>query len=351
MKRVLVIAGGTGGHIFPGLAVANALKKRGDQVSWLGSKIGMEHDLVADQFDFYSVNAFQLRGKGLQAQLLMPWRLLHAVLQAILILKKIKPDVVISFGGFVAGPGSIAAKILGIPLIIHEQNARAGLTNRWLAKIATHILAAFPDAFEKATVVGNPIREALLNLPKPLEKPQHDKLHILVLGGSRGAQALNQAMLNWLPQFDRLNDIEVRHQTGKQHYDDVQAAYAQKNLPIKTEPFIDDMAEAFAWADLLICRAGASTVTEAAAAGLPALFVPLPTAADNHQYFNAKYLVDQNAARIIAQKELVPAFLSQIVSRFIDDKDLLLAMSNAAFSAAKRDATEAIITAVEGVPY
>lgn len=346
MKKVLVIAGGTGGHIFPGLAVANALKKRGDKVSWLGSKIGMERDLISDQFDFYSVDVFQLRGKGFAAKLLMPYRLLHAVFQALAILKKIKPDTVISFGGFVAAPGSIAAKLLGIPLIIHEQNARAGLTNRMLAKVATRTLATFPGAFEKATVVGNPIREVLLHLPKPSEKTRSDKLRILVLGGSRGAQALNQAMLEWLPQFDRLNDIEVRHQTGQQNFEVVQAQYQQQSMSVRVEPFISDIAEAFAWADLLICRAGASTVTEAAAVGLPAIFVPLPTAVDNHQYFNAKYLVDQNAARIIEQNDLTPAYLSQIISRFIEDRALLLAMGEAAYHAAKRDAVDQIIQRV-----
>lgn len=352
-KKILIIAGGTGGHIFPGMAVGDALCSQGYDVTWLGSEIGMEKQWVSERFKFYSVSVYQLRGKGIKALLLLPLRLCHAVFQALFLLKKIKPSVVIAFGGFVSGPGSIAAKLLGIPLIIHEQNARAGLTNRYLSKIATITLQAFPRSF-KSTIpvrtVGNPIRESIQSLPLPAERllSHEGPLRLLILGGSLGASALNTAIVDWLSQFSRFNEIVVKHQTGKAHSETVQAAYNKQNLSVEVLPFIDDMASIWQWTDVVICRAGAITVSEVAAVGIAAIFVPMPHAVDNHQFYNADYLASQEAALVIEQKNLTPARLSNAIGKFLDDRDCILKMSSAARVLSKPEATQAIVESALG---
>ena len=279
----------------------------------------------------------------------MPMRVCSAVFQSLRLLKKIRPDVVMSFGGFVAGPGSIAAKLLHIPLIIHEQNARAGLTNRWLKKVATITLQAFPDAFthtRQGSVVGNPIRETIQRLPLPAERLflHQGSLRVLILGGSLGATALNTAMIHWLNQFAHFKEITVKHQTGKANSDAVQAAYKTAGLPVEVVPFIDDMAAMWQWTDVVICRAGAITVSEVAAVGVAAIFVPMPNAVDNHQFYNANYLASHNAAMIIEHKDLSPEQLSAAIEPFLADRNAVLAMSNAARALAKPQATADIVS-------
>ena len=351
-KKVLIIAGGTGGHIFPGLAVGDALVAQGYDVTWLGSEIGMEKELVAARFEFHAISVYQLRGKGLIALLLMPMRLCHAVFQSIRLLKKIKPDVVISFGGFVAGPGSIAAKLLRIPLIIHEQNARAGLTNRWLKKVATITLQAFPNAFnntKQGKIVGNPLRESIQSLPLPAERlfSHQGPLRVLILGGSLGATALNTVIIGWLSQFSRFNDLIVKHQTGKANADTVREAYRTLGLAVDVLPFIDDMAAVWQWADVVICRAGAITVSEVAAVGVTAIFVPMPNAVDNHQFYNADYLASKGAATIIEQKELSPKGLSEVIEPLLVNRNIVLMISNAARALAKPNATQDILSSIK----
>lgn len=351
-KKVLIISGGTGGHIFPGIAVGDALIAEGYGVTWLGSETGMEKELVATRFDFYSIPVYQLRRKGMQAWLLLPMRLCHAIWQALALFKKIKPDVVIAFGGFVAGPGSLAAKLLGIPLIIHEQNARAGLTNRYLAKIATVTLQAFPHAFKPsvaAKTVGNPVRESIQSLPLPAERlfSHEGPLRLLILGGSLGASALNTAIIHWLSQLSRCSELVVKHQTGKANSDKVQAAYAKQGLPVEVLPFIDDMASIWEWTDVVICRAGAITVSEVAAVGVAAIFVPMPHAVDNHQFYNADYLAKSGAAIVIEQDRLSPEWLSQVITPLLDNRHAILTMSNAARALSKPMATVDIVSVLE----
>lgn len=353
MKRAVILAGGTGGHIYPGLAVAEALRASGVEVSWIGSeaKMAMEKNLVPPSIPLHMISARQLRNQRFVAKLMLPIYLLHAVAQAILLLRKIKPDVCIAFGGFVSGPASIAAKCLGIPLVIHEQNARAGLTNRYLAKVAQVVLQAFPNAFSSKVTgitVGNPIREAILNLPAPAVRlaTHEGPLRILVLGGSLGALALNEAILNWVSNFSRCDEIQVTHQTGKAHGVQFQEVYEQKKLPVTVLPYIEDMPAVLSEHDLVICRAGALTVSEIAVVGIAAIFVPMPHAVDNHQFYNARYLVDESAALMIEQKDLTSIQLSLVVTPFLENRKLILNLSERARALGLRDATEQILKCV-----
>ncbi|HAI04372.1 MAG TPA: undecaprenyldiphospho-muramoylpentapeptide beta-N-acetylglucosaminyltransferase, partial [Pantoea sp.] len=275
-KRLMVMAGGTGGHVFPGLAVAHHLMEQGWQVRWLGTADRMEADLVPKHgidIDFIRISG--LRGKGVKALLLAPLRIFNAWRQARRIMKAWQPDVVLGMGGYVSGPGGLAAWSCGIPVVLHEQNGIAGLTNKWLAKIATKVLQAFPGAFPRADVVGNPVRTDVLALPLPAERlaQRSGPIRVLVIGGSQGARVLNQT----LPQVAaELGDqITLWHQTGKGGLPVVEKAYQQVGqTQHKVTEFIDDMAAAYAWADVVVCRSGALTVSEVAAAGLPAIFVP-----------------------------------------------------------------------------
>jgi UDP-N-acetylglucosamine--N-acetylmuramyl-(pentapeptide) pyrophosphoryl-undecaprenol N-acetylglucosamine transferase len=353
-KTVLIVSGGTGGHIFPALAVANALKQAGYAVIWLGSEIGMEADLVDDQFPFYTMPAFQLRGKGLLAKLKLPWRLSRAVFSALSVIHRQKPDLAIVFGGFVSPPGGLAAWLSRIPLFVQEQNARPGLANRLLSHLADAVFQAFPHTFPgsiHAETVGNPIRHALLNLPEPDRRHflLDGKLNLLVIGGSLGAQSLNHAVVEWLSQSRIADRISVWHQCGKRNIEFVRAAYRDANLLGRVEPFINDMSEALQWADLVLCRAGASTVSELAAVGVPAIFVPLPSAVDNHQFYNAKYLTDQQAGFLLEQKDLSTASLEQLIAPLLDDSEKLMAMAKAAFSCRLPNAVIDIVAAVENL--
>lgn len=304
-KRLMVMAGGTGGHVFPGLAVAHHLMAQGWQVRWLGTADRMEADLVPKhgiEIDFIRISG--LRGKGIKALIAAPLRIFNAWRQARAIMKAYKPDVVLGMGGYVSGPGGLAAWSLGIPVVLHEQNGIAGLTNKWLAKIATKVMQAFPGAFPNAEVVGNPVRTDVLALPLPQQRlaGREGPVRVLVVGGSQGARILNQTM----PQVAaKLGDsVTIWHQSGKGSQQSVEQAYAEAGQPQhKVTEFIDDMAAAYAWADVVVCRSGALTVSEIAAAGLPALFVPFQHK-DRQQYWNALPLEKAGAAKIIEQSQL-----------------------------------------------
>lgn len=344
-KRLMVMAGGTGGHVFPGLAVAHHLMAQGWQVRWLGTADRMEADLVPKngiEIDFIRISG--LRGKGIKALLLAPVRIFNAWRQARAIMKRFKPDVVLGMGGYVSGPGGLAAWSLGIPVVLHEQNGIAGLTNKWLAKIATKVMQAFPGAFANADVVGNPVRADVLALPLPQQRfaGREGPIRVLVIGGSQGARVLNQTM----PQVaERLGErITVWHQTGKGAQQSVQDAYAAVGQPQhKITEFIDDMAAAWGWADVVVCRSGALTVSEIAAAGLPAIFVPFQHK-DRQQYWNALPLEKAGAAKIFEQ----PQFTAQVIAQLLEswDRPMLLEMAQRARATAIVDATERVASAV-----
>ncbi|UEA16019.1 undecaprenyldiphospho-muramoylpentapeptide beta-N-acetylglucosaminyltransferase [Pasteurella canis] len=331
-KRLLVMAGGTGGHVFPAIAVAQCLQKQGWEICWLGTKDRMEAQLVPKHgIPIRFIQISGLRGKGIKALLAAPFAIFRAVLQARQIIKTYQPHAVLGMGGYVSGPGGIAAKLCGVPVILHEQNAVAGLTNSWLAKIAKRVLQAFPTAFPTAEVVGNPVRQDLFLQPTPDQRfaGREGKLRVLVVGGSQGARVLNHT----LPQVvEQLRDkLEVRHQVGKGAVEEVQGLYSSHATVSVTE-FIDDMAEAYAWADLVICRSGALTVCELAAVGTAAIFVPFQHK-DQQQYLNAKYLADVGAAEIIQQKELSTQTLVDLVSQV--DREKLRIMANKAKAMAR----------------
>ncbi len=348
MKRILIIAGGTGGHIFPALAVARALRGKGVDVQWLGSHVGMEGDLVAGEFPISYVSVKAIRGKSLLSKLLSPLRLLLATWQAWRIIKRLKPDVVLGMGGFVSGPGGLAARLARKPLVIHEQNAVAGLTNRALSKLAKAVLQAFPDAFPKKTAaetIGNPVRPTISNLASPAERLRNREgpLRILVLGGSQGARAINQSMMRVLSQYQHADELQIWHQTGKLDFETVQRAYRSVAIRVTVEAFIKNMAEAYGWADLMICRSGALTISEIAAVGVASILIPFPYAVDDHQYCNGSYLASAGAAEIIRQKELTDEGLAQMIRDFAQDRSRLITMAEKARALAKPEALSAII--------
>ncbi|MGV2877588.1 undecaprenyldiphospho-muramoylpentapeptide beta-N-acetylglucosaminyltransferase [Pantoea vagans] len=337
-KRLMVMAGGTGGHVFPGLAVAHHLMEQGWQVRWLGTADRMEADLVPKHgidIDFIRISG--LRGKGMKALLLAPLRIFNAWRQARRLMKAWQPDVVLGMGGYVSGPGGLAAWSCGIPVVLHEQNGIAGLTNKWLAKIATKVLQAFPGAFPAADVVGNPVRTDVLALPLPAQRlaDRHGPIRVLVIGGSQGARILNQT----LPQVAALvgDEITLWHQTGKGAQPETEKAYQQVGqTQHKVTEFIDDMAAAYAWADVVVCRSGALTVSEVAAAGLPAIFVPFQHK-DRQQYWNALPLEKAGAARIFEQPQFTAEAVADLLRHW--DRATLLTMAEQARQVAIPDAT------------
>ncbi|MEE3607896.1 undecaprenyldiphospho-muramoylpentapeptide beta-N-acetylglucosaminyltransferase [Avibacterium paragallinarum] len=326
-KRLLVMAGGTGGHVFPAIAVAQYLQAQGWEICWLGTRDRMEAQLVPKHgipIEFIQISG--LRGKGLKALLAAPFNILRAIWQARKIIKDYQPNVVLGMGGYVSGPGGVAAKLCGVPIVLHEQNAVAGLTNSWLAKIATRILQAFPNAFKNAEVVGNPVRQALFEMPNPEQRfsARSGKLNVLVVGGSQGARVLNLTLPKVVTALGE--KLRVRHQVGKNMVQEITALYPQ-GADVEVTEFIDDMAEAYGWADIVICRSGALTVCELAAVGTPAIFVPFQHK-DRQQYLNAKYLADVGAAQIIEQKDLTAEALIKRLTQL--DRPQLLAMAEKA---------------------
>ena len=346
---VMIFAGGTGGHIFPGLAVAAALRTRDVPVVWLGAEGGMETRLVPQHgiaIDTIAISG--LRGKGIGTLLRAPLRVLSAIRAAAKVLKTHRPRAVVSFGGFAAGPGGIAAVIAGIPLLVHEQNRAPGMTNRVLAIFARRVLTGFPDAFPgKETVVGNPVREVIAQLAPPRERfaGRSDTLHVLVLGGSQGARALNDAVPQALRQLQGAQ-IEVRHQCGEKMRDEALRAYKAAGVVASVEPFIADMAAAYAWADVVVCRAGALTLAEVCAAGVASVLVPLPTAVDDHQTKNAQYLAQRRAAVLLKQDAELTDRLAMTLRDLALNADKRLFMADAARSLAKPDAAERVVDAV-----
>ena len=351
---VMILAGGTGGHIFPGLAVAAALRARGVPVVWLGAEGGMETRLVPQhEIAIETIAISGVRGKGLGTLLRAPMRVLSAIRSAAAVLRRHQPRAVVSFGGFAAGPGGIAAVLAGVPLLVHEQNRAAGLTNRVLSRFAKQVMTGFPDAFPgREVVVGNPVRDVIARIAPPRERfgaRSGEALHLLVLGGSQGARALNDAV----PQALRTMagegvgaGIIVRHQCGERMRDAAVAAYANAGVDASVEPFIADMAAAYAWADLVVCRAGALTLAELCAAGVGSVLVPLPTAVDDHQTKNAQYLVERGAAVLLKQGDALAERLAGTLRTLVPDPAQRLLMAEAARSIAMTDAADRVADAV-----
>jgi UDP-N-acetylglucosamine--N-acetylmuramyl-(pentapeptide) pyrophosphoryl-undecaprenol N-acetylglucosamine transferase len=338
-KTILIMAGGTGGHVFPGLAVAQVLRERGLNVVWLGNPQGLEATLVPSYgFAIEGIQFGGVRGKGLLTKLLLPLNLLRAFAQSIRVLRKIKPDVVLGFGGYITFPAGMMAVLLGKPLILHEQNSIAGLANRVLAKVADSTLVAFPNALANAQWVGNPIRQELLALGEPQSRyaARTGRLKLLVFGGSLGAKVFNDTVPAALAQIDPALRPIVLHQTGKNNALAVEQSYAQLGVQADVREFIQDMATAYADADVVMARAGAMTVSELAAAGVASLLVPYAQAVDDHQTTNAQFLAKANAAHLMPQTELTVASLAQWLKA--QTREQLLSMATNARHLAKPDA-------------
>lgn len=347
--QILMMAAGTGGHVFPALAVAEELTRRGATIHWLGTPAGMENDLVKPVgYSFHAINMQGLRGKGLGRVVKLPGTLLAATLAAVKIIRSNQIDLVIGFGGYVTAPGGIAARMTGTPLVIHEQNAIAGMSNRYLAKLARKVLQAFEHTFGDSTkvskleTVGNPIRNAISGVAPPNQRydlSSQAPLKLLIVGGSLGAQVLNET----LPQTLALmkTPLQVRHQCGRNNEAATKGAYEAVDTSqhqVTVTPFIDDMAAAYNWADIIVCRAGALTVTEIQNVGIAAIFVPLPHAVDDHQTANAKTLTEIDAAILMPQRELTAADLAALLSSL--DRAQCLAMAERGYAQALRGASQ-----------
>lgn len=345
------MAGGTGGHVYPALSVARTLLARGCSVVWLGVPDSFEARVASAQgIPLETVHITGLRGKGVIGWLSAPWRLGWAIIDTARVFRRQRPDVALGMGGYASGPGAIVALFFRVPLVIHEQNAVAGLTNRWLEPFASRTLQAFPNTFARARTVGNPVRMGFDALPAPQTRmaTQPKKLRLLVLGGSQGALTLNQRMPEALALLPPDQRPDVRHQGGKT-VDTARAAYLSHGVSAEVTAFIDDMAGALGWADLAVCRAGASTVAELAAAGCPALLVPYPYAVDDHQTRNAAYLVDAGGAQLLQESDLTSSRLAAILSGLLSDRSRLLHMAAAARAVAWPDAAGMIASVCEEV--
>ncbi len=342
--RVLIMAGGTGGHVFPALTVAKELSMRSVSVEWLGTARGIENRLVPEaQIPLHHIEVQGLRGKGLVKLVLAPFLLLKALAQALRVLRKQRPELVLGFGGFASGPGGLAAFILRIPLLIHEQNAVAGTTNRLLSRLASKVLCAFPAAFEGAVHVGNPVRAEISALAnKAREFEPKSSFNLLILGGSLGAKAINEIMPQALANLPESLSIQVRHQTGQAHEDSTQEAYRSLNVEGEVTAFIADMASAYEWADLVICRAGALTVSEITAAGVASILIPYPHAIDDHQTKNGEWLVENGAAKMYTQASLTPENIQTLIEDLMSDPSKLNSMAERARLLALPDAANQV---------
>jgi UDP-N-acetylglucosamine--N-acetylmuramyl-(pentapeptide) pyrophosphoryl-undecaprenol N-acetylglucosamine transferase len=344
MSTLMVMAGGTGGHVYPAMAVADYLKAEGWNIVWLATEGGMENRLIAGKG--YAVPVIRMRGvrgKGLLRKLAAPLQVLLACGQSLKALRQYRPNVVLGMGGFAAFPGGLTAWLLRRPLVIHEQNSIAGLTNRVLAHFARKVLAAFPSAFgKKAELVGNPVRTDIAAIAQPAERfdGRSGPLRLLVVGGSLGAQALNEMVPLALASLPQNSRPEVIHQAGEKHIETLNENYRNAEVKAETRAFIDDMAKTYAWADLVICRAGALTIAELSAAGIASVLVPFPHAVDDHQTHNARYLSENGAAVLLPQTEMTPAKLAQLIGGF--SRDTLLAMAQRARALGKPQATATV---------
>jgi len=347
-SAVLIMAGGTGGHIFPGLAVAECLVQQGISVRWLGASGGMECQRVpAAGISLDTVEISGIRGKGMARWLVFPWHLLRAVAQAFALLGAERPACAVSFGGYAAGPGGLAAKLRGVPLLVHEQNRIPGMTNRVLAKMADKVLQAFPGTWEEklqACSVGNPVRTSVASLKPPESRlaGRSGALRLLVTGGSQGARALNRFVPSAVALISTERRPEVLHQCGKGWSDETRANYQTAGVQAEVTEFIDDMAAAYAWADLVVCRSGALTVSELAAAGIGAILVPFPHAVDDHQSKNAEFLVQAGAAELLPEVDCSAESLASCLDRLLADRGLLLEMASASRSVAIADSAQRV---------
>ena len=351
--RVMVMAGGTGGHVFPALAVASELRNRGHEVFWLGTPDSFEARTVPGydiEMQFIDIRGF--RGKGLLQKLLMPLRLMHAMWQAFRVIRFKQPGLVIGMGGFASGPGGLVARLMNKPLLIQEQNTIPGMTNRWLAKMASRVFEAFPGSFDKsvnAVVSGNPVRSELLGLPEPGKRicAHEDRPHLLVMGGSLGAQALNETLPAAMALLDENERPLIRHQAGRNKAEVTADAYQAAGVKAEVIEFIDDMAAAYKWADLIVCRSGALTVSELTAVGVASILVPFPHAVDDHQTHNASFLVDAGAAELMQQKSLTPQRLAEKLNKLLSDNAKLKTMAQAARQLAQPESAKVIANACE----
>ena len=344
----LVMAGGTGGHIFPGLAVAEALRAKGWRVHWLGAPGSMESRLVpASGFTLETIEFGGVRGKGLSTLVFLPLRLLRAFWQALQVVRRVKPNVLVGLGGYITFPGGMMGVALGKPLVLHEQNSVAGMANKVLASVADRVFTAFPNVFAKGRCVGNPLRAEFLVQAEPQDRfvGRTGPLRLLVVGGSLGARALNSVVPQALALIPEAERPTVIHQSGEKQIDELRANYAASGVTAELTPFITDTAQAFAQTDLVLCRAGASTVTELAAVGAAAVFVPFPSAVDDHQTFNARFLVDQGAGWLMPQAELTPERLADFIKTI--DRPALLQRALAAKKMQQLRATDAVVAACE----
>ncbi|QTS83756.1 UDP-N-acetylglucosamine--N-acetylmuramyl-(pentapeptide) pyrophosphoryl-undecaprenol N-acetylglucosamine transferase [Coxiella endosymbiont of Amblyomma nuttalli] len=346
------MAGGTGGHIFSALAIARALRRQGVEVHWLGTDGELEEKVVAPEFPLNRIQIKAFRGEGLLWKCLMPFRLAKALLQTYRIIYRLRPGVIFGMGSYVTGPGGLVAWLTRIPLLIHEQNSVVGLTNRMLAVISKSVMQAFPNTFPKNPKVmttGNPIRVELLNIPLPQTRfaVRQGPLRILVLGGSQGARSINQKIMRALHQYPRSHEIMIWHQTGLPDYQVIRDDYQKILIKAQVNDFIEDMASAYAWADLIVCRSGALTVSEIAAVGVASIFIPYPYAVDNHQFYNGRFLEQAGAAIILLEKSLTEVNLIHYFEQFAHHRNRLVAMAERARNLAQPNAVHHIIAECE----
>lgn len=347
-KTALIMAGGTGGHIFPGLAVGEALRAAGWQVHWMGAPGSMEAQLVTPKgFAFESVDFGGVRGKGLHTLVLLPLRLLRAFWQSLQVVRRVQPHVVLGMGGYISFPGGMMASLWGKPLMLHEQNSVAGMANKVLVQLADRVFTAFPGVFKTGHWVGNPLRPAFTEQASPAERfaGRTGPLRVLVVGGSLGAKALNDIVPQALALMPETARPQVIHQSGAKQIEALRANYATAGVQAELTPFIDDTATAFAQADLVICRAGASTVTELSAVGAAALFVPFPFAVDDHQTTNAQFLVASGGGWLVPQAELTAQNLADRLSTL--SRESLLDAAQRAHAQKKTNATRELVMACE----
>lgn len=357
VKHVLIAAGGTGGHVYPALAVADYLREQNIKVTWVGTKRGLEHRVIpAANIPLEIISISGLRGKGLLNFIFVPLKLILAIAQVIKVFIKVKPDAVLGMGGFVSGPCGIAAFILRKPLYLHEQNAVPGLTNKVLSYFASTVMQAFPNSFKgrkNILTIGNPIRKDITEITKPEERmgKRNDSLRVLVIGGSLGAQALNENVPQALFEIKKELQPNVWHQAGRNKLDATIENYKKANIEAKVTEFIENMAEAYEWADLVICRAGALTISEIANVGVASILVPYPYAVDDHQTENAKYLTNVGAAILISQNDLVPKLKESITELVQAGRTKLIEMAKAARKLSNPDATQTVAEICLGVSH
>lgn len=351
MQRVLITAGGTGGHVFPALAAAKQFQEQGVEVRWVGTRQGIESRIVpSNNIAIEYLDVAGVRGQGVKRLLMAPIKILLAIIRVMSIIRNFKPDAVLGMGGFVTGPTGVGAWLCGCPLFIHEQNAVAGFTNRLLSRLARHVFQAFPGAFAqsgKVETTGNPVRKEIAALPDPAQRydDRTGPVRFLILGGSQGAVGLNEKVPQALAQVQGRLDFVVRHQAGAKNLESAQAFYRDAGVQAEVVPFIEDMAAAYGWADAVICRSGALTVAELAAAGVAALLVPYPHAVDDHQTRNGEYLSHHGAALLVQQRDMTPESLAALIVESFSDRAQMKAMAIRARGLAAQDATGKVVRA------